>query len=347
MNYKVIAISTAAVLIIALMSACSIEMQPRNPRPWADNILMEDWDNGRAAQDYPDYSVFGSEITRKEISSITFLNSTNTAPQEAWDVSMEGNRSVLAWTEESETVEESETAEESQTAQESEGEKLYDLYIAGNGGVAAPTVSRALFTGYSALKEIHFNGAFHTESVTNMRAMFHSCSTLTALDISGFNTSNVTDMSFMFGDAGVGGCSRLTALDVSGFDTSNVTDMRGIFSNCAGLTALDVSGFDTSNVTNMRAMFYRCTGLKTLDVSGFDTSNVTDMQSMFAGCKKMAVIYVSDRFASEQVTNGENCFKSCASLVGGNGTAYSEEHIDVSYARIDTPERPGYFTAKR
>ena len=45
-----------------------------------------------------------------------------------------------------------------------------------------------------------------------------------------FNTSNVTNMSFMFS-----GCSSLTSLDLSNFDTSNVTDMGNMFSGCTSL----------------------------------------------------------------------------------------------------------------
>ena len=45
------------------------------------------------------------------------------------------------------------------------------------------------------------------------------------------------------------GCSRLSSLDVSGFDTSGVTDMTNMFNACTRLTGLDLSGFDTSKVT--------------------------------------------------------------------------------------------------
>ena len=38
-------------------------------------------------------------------------------------------------------------------------------------------------------------------------------------------------------------------------NTSNITDMRYMFYNCSSLTSLDVSNFDTSNVTNMDSMF--------------------------------------------------------------------------------------------
>lgn len=65
--------------------------------------------------------------------------------------------------------------------------------------------------------------------------MFEGCKSLTSLNISGFDTSQVTDMHFMFSD-----CHSLASLDLSHFDTATVTDMRYMFRNCSSLTSLDV-----------------------------------------------------------------------------------------------------------
>ena len=85
-------------------------------------------------------------------------------------------------------------------------------------------------------------------------------------------------------------CSRLISVDLSGLDTSKVTEMgredtweSGMFSGCTRLAYLDVSRLDTSNVTSMGCMFKDCSSLTSLDLSTFDTSNVDDMNSMFAG----------------------------------------------------------------
>ena len=85
-----------------------------------------------------------------------------------------------------------------------------------------------------------------------------------------------------------GGCSSLTSLDVSKFDTSNVTSMGGMFSDCSSLTSLDVSKFDTSKVTNMRYMFKGCSKLKTIYASNkFNTSQVSDSSDMFTNCTSL------------------------------------------------------------
>ena len=264
--------------------------------PWHNNILMEDWKKDWGWDRYYNYFVFGSKITRKEVSFIVFRDTTINAPKGAWDVSQQKNRSVLAWVK--------------------KYGKSYHLYIAGNGGVTAPTVSSWLFAGYSALQSICFNGVFHTESAIDMSGMFCGCGSLTTLDISKFDTSKVTDMSIMFD-----GCNKLTALNVAGFDTSKVISMNGMFAECRNLT--------------------------TLDISSFNTLNVIDMIAMFADCSSLTTVCVSKQFTTSQILYDDGCFDSCTSLVGGNGTAYYKTmQSDASYACIDTPEHPGYFTAK-
>ena len=52
--------------------------------------------------------------------------------------------------------------------------------------------------------------------------------------------------------------SQATVLDVSSWNTSNVTAINGMFQDTVA-TVLDVSGFDTSKVTLMNAMFNKLT----------------------------------------------------------------------------------------
>ena len=63
--------------------------------------------------------------------------------------------------------------------------------------------------------------------------MFDECKKLPNLDLSSFDTANVTDMSYMFYE-----CSSLPNLDLSSFDTGNVTDMDEAFSGCDQLDNL-------------------------------------------------------------------------------------------------------------
>lgn len=89
-----------------------------------------------------------------------------------------------------------------------------------------------------------------------------------------------TDMSRMFMS-----CSKLTTLDISKWNTSEVTSMLSMFDNCPSLTNLDVSKWDTNKVTNMSEMFMNCSKLTNLDLSKWNTNEVTNMKWMFANCQ--------------------------------------------------------------
>ena len=60
------------------------------------------------------------------------------------------------------------------------------------------------------------------------------------------------------------GCSSLTTLDLSHFDTSNVSLMAGMFECCLSLVTLDLSHFDTSKVEYFYHAFDYCRSLKTV-----------------------------------------------------------------------------------
>ena len=118
--------------------------------------------------------------------------------------------------------------------------------------------------------------SFNTSNITDMSSMFER-SAATVLDLSSFDTSNVTDMNHMFSG------SKVNKLDVSNFDTSKLTSTIHMFSNI-NISNLNLSNFDTSKVTDMSCMFDNII-VPNLDLSGFDTSNVTNMSSMFSGSK--------------------------------------------------------------
>ena len=125
----------------------------------------------------------------------------------------------------------------------------------------------------------------------DMSYMFAYCSGLTSLDLTGFDTSAVTNMASMFES-----CSGLTSLNLSGLNTSAVTNMGMMFNKCSKLTSLDLTGFDTSAVTNMEMMFNNCSKLTSLNLSSFDTSAVTSLWYMFAYCSSLTSLILGPNF---------------------------------------------------
>ena len=192
--------------------------------------------------------------------------------------------------------------------------------------------------GITSLDLSHFD----TSNVTDMADMFYGMSSLTSLNLSSFDTSKVKSMNNMFY-----GMNKLTNLDLSHFDTSNVTSMGFMFGGMKSLTSLDVSHFDTSKVTRMGCMFCRMDNLTNLDLSNFDTASVTDMSNMFFEMDNITTIYVGTGWSTASVTSGGSMFSSDSKLVGGSGTTYDSNHLDYTYAHVDGgTSNPGYFTLK-
>ncbi|EAH2178719.1 BspA family leucine-rich repeat surface protein, partial [Listeria monocytogenes] len=171
----------------------------------------------------------------------------------------------------------------------------------------------SMFENSYNLTELDVSG-LDTSAVTNMKNMFYKCSVLKELDLSNWDTSAVNNMNSMFGY-----CESLEKLNVSNFDTSSVNDMHYMFRDCKALEKLDVSDFDTSSVTTMYGMFVNSTSLKELDVSNFNTSSVTTMQGMFSTCRALEKLDVSN-FDTSSVTTMLGMFAACNSL----------EELDVS-----------------
>ncbi|EAA0398418.1 BspA family leucine-rich repeat surface protein [Listeria monocytogenes] len=189
------------------------------------------------------------------------------------------------------------------------------------------------FYSSKTIKEVIIRDNDYPEAplLTNTNSMFYTCSNLSKVDVSGLNTSSVTDMAYVFADA-----TSLKELDLSNFDTSSVTTMRGMFANCTSLEELDLSNFDTSSVTTMSSMFsaiaynvdlsnfdtssvttmssmFQRAEVKELDVSSFDTSSVTDMQGMFGHSTTLEKLDLSN-FDTSAAKNLSRMFTNSVNL---------------------------------
>ena len=200
----------------------------------------------------------------------------------------------------------------------------------------------SLFSGLYKVTNINLS-SFDTSNVEDMAHMFYACVELASLNLNNFNTSKVTDMRNMFGGL------TIPSLDLSSFNTARVTNMEDMFKSMINLTNLNLSSFDTSNVTNMNGMFtnsMRTPIRSTLDLSSFNTNNLIQAKEMFYNMN-VKTIYVSPNFNVNNVTNSHYMMNGLQYIVGGNGTTFSNSNPkDKTYARIDAPGTPGYFTQK-
>ena len=168
--------------------------------------------------------------------------------------------------------------------------------------------SEAMFRWFTKMETIDLSG-FDTSEVTSMNTMFYTMSSLKNIDVSGFNTTNVTDMYAMFDQTGV-----IEELNVSNFDTSKVTNMGYMFFSLAKVRELDLTNFDTRNVANMFGMFEYMTAVSKIKFSTkFDTSNATNMGKMFSNARSLQQLDLS-HFNTGNVTAMNDMFSLMTSL---------------------------------
>ena len=113
---------------------------------------------------------------------------------------------------------------------------------------------------------------------------FSGCSYMNSLDgvESTWDMSQVTSMKGM-----LAGC-RLRYLNLTSWDTSNVTNMESLFQDAtyegwttSNFSFLDLANWDTSNVTNMDNMFDFNNLVSVLDLSNFSTENLEEPPNLF------------------------------------------------------------------
>ena len=180
--------------------------------------------------------------------------------------------------------------------------------------------AHAMFRGMSNPTSLDLS-KFDTSQVTDMSQMFSDMSNLATLNLSNFDTSNVTNMSYMFNYT-----YRLISLNLSNFDTSQVSNMNSMFFGVSRLTTLNLSNFDTSKVTDMGYMFYGMSSLTTLNLSNFYTSKVTDMGAMFYGISSLTTLNLSN-FDTSQVTNMQDMFYGMSNLTTLNLSSFDTSKV--------------------
>lgn len=176
------------------------------------------------------------------------------------------------------------------------------------------TDTESMFENYSrGYTYFYMPKKANNSKLKKMRAMFKNIQTDTesSLDLSSFNTEEVTDMSYLIGNDQTGRYKYSKFKNIilgDNFITKNVTNMAYMFdrtSNSINITYPAV--FDTSKVTDMNHMFNE-SYIKNLPAAGFDTRNVTNMSYMFR-----RVYYMKDpqvfNLNTRNVTNMENMFE--------------------------------------
>lgn len=125
-------------------------------------------------------------------------------------------------------------------------------------------------------------------------------------------SGDILDCSYLFGGSDeIKVCLYLTQIDLSNFNTENVTDMQFMFYGCVRLLNIDLSNINTSKVENMSYMFGSCSTLKKLNLVFFNTHNLKDGSYMFSNCMSLEEIKVREKNWNISNTVTKGMFSGC------------------------------------
>lgn len=239
----------------------------------------------------------------------------------------------------------------------------------GGGGDEAPIIILAQSGPQSALSTgatAKTNGGTRP---TSLAGLFSGWKYLQGADISGLDTAQVTDVSYLFS-----GCAMLQSIGniqmpASGFQS--VQRAQGVFSGC-GFTSLDPTAFirgaqdisymadyneslqtvsfgagSLSNVLRADSMFCMDSQIQTLDFSNTGLQNVEHMASAFSGCEALTTLILSGcnfahiTYDPDDGGGWDYIFEGCMSLADirtDGQTVFPDAPIDLSATAVLTAQ---------
>ena len=280
-----------------------------------------------------DKKAFRSDTYKQKIKTITFERGIN-VPANAvasWDIGVNQNGDVMAY-----------------VVSNTTDSSMYDLHIQSDDELYANEDMKYWFEKLEYVDSINGINLLNTSRTTDMSYMFHNCWTKATndliLDLSSWDTSNVTSITHMF--SGIGYNAKNVDLNLSNWDTTNVVNMNYMFAgeydnaysatysigakaNTFNLRGLD--DWNTQNVISMAEMFFGigegATTWSIGDLSNWNTSSVTNMFAMFENAG-----YKSNTFDIGNLSNWDTSNVTTMTemfyMAGYNAKTFNLEGID-------------------
>ena len=268
----------------------------------AGNVLSRDW-----------FSVYeNNNMTKDEVKKIIFLNAEESKAL-ADKAGIEASDGSIPY------------------GSKTDGYTIYMLsYMAPT--IYMPIDSTELFANFTNLTDFvtskqTINGITYqipsTKYTQNMQSMFYNCSSLTNIDVSGFDTSKTTNMNYVFR-----GCKSLATLNLSNFSSLELKQAVGMFAECSNLKGITFGNtFTCEKVTTLSHMFWACNALESLDLTMFNTPLLQDCENMFKECSSVTEINFSNKFNTSNAKYFQGMFNGCSKLTGIDLSSFDTSNV--------------------
>ena len=129
------------------------------------------------------------------------------------------------------------------------------------------------------------------------------------IDLNDLDISELDDISYIFHG------SNIEVVDISGWDTSNVTTMENMFSFCDKLkNIIGIENLDVSKLEDANSMFYCCKNLVELDLTNWNPVSLQHTYDMFYGCSNLKMIKNIENWQLPNIKGVRKMFYNCVKL---------------------------------
>ena len=172
---------------------------------------------------------------------------------------------------------------------------------------SSPVDCTGMFSTCESLTSIDLS-AWNKTKVTNISYMFQNCTGFTNFSFTDLTFETCTDASYLFS-----GCTSLSTVNMLGFTAPKLTTCEGMFQNCTGLTSCSLKQVALESLTNISKMFSGCTGLTTVDMSEAKLPSCESFNMLFANCKSLNSVDLRE-LRTPKLMTCESMFQNCYSL---------------------------------
>ena len=129
------------------------------------------------------------------------------------------------------------------------------------------------------------------------------------LDLTDLDISELDNLSYIFYG------SNMEVVDISGWDTSNVTTMENMFCFCDKLkNIIGIENLDVSKLKSANSMFYCCKNLVELDLTNWNPISLENAHEMFSSCSNLKIIKNIENWQLPNINDVSYMFYNCAKL---------------------------------
>ena len=112
--------------------------------------------------------------------------------------------------------------------------------------------------------------------LNNTSCMFKDCTSITEIDLSNFDDSQLIKMQYMFMN-----CQSLKKIEISNIHGNKVNDAGYLFRDCVNLESIDLANFKAPYNVYLHHMFENCKALASLNYPNFNTKNAKQSTNFF------------------------------------------------------------------